>query len=319
MSNRLVSIIIVTAGKNDYIWTLLESIKKQTHPCPEVIIIDNSLSRDLKQEILNNYPGAFIYPQKENIFYCRALNVGIAQSRGDFTLCLNDDIILEPDFIKEAIQGFDIDPRIGLVSPKILRSNRKTLDSAGLLPGLAYTATERGYGAKDRGQFDKPGYVFGVNGAAAFYRRAMLEDIKEGSNYFDPVFHIFYEDLDLAWRAQRRGWKGYYLPCAVAYHIRGGTVRSRDGIDKPFARRYLNDDLHADLIKNRYLTVIKNESFWGLVAHLPFLLLYDVVIWVHILMFKPRLVKKIFRNLRYLKAAFAKRGLGHEKASEHLY
>jgi len=319
MSNRLVSIIIVTAGKNNYIRQLLDSIAKQAYRYFEVIIIDNSLNDSVSKEVVVDYPSVRIYPQKENTFYCQALNLGIAQSRGDFILCLNDDVILESNFIEEAIKGFDISRRIGMVSPKILRGDRNTLDSTGLLLGLAYTATERGYGIKDRGQFEKPGYVFGVNGAVAFYRRTMLEDIKEGSNYFDSDFHMFYEDLDLAWRAKRGGWRGYYLPSAIVYHVRGGTARGNSGIDKAFARSYLNDNLHADLIKNRYLAIIKNASFWGFLLHLPFVFLYDVIVWVYVLIFKLRVAKKIFSNLGYLKTAFTKRGLKHEKAAEYIH
>jgi len=135
----------------------------------------------------------------------------------------------------------------------------------------------------------------------------MLEDIREDGNYFDPDFRIFYEDLDLAWRAERRGWRGYYMPGAVAYHIRGGTVRISGGAGRPFARRYLSDCLHADLIKNRYLAIIKNEFPGKFIVHLPLMLLYDFTMWAYILIFKPRLIKKIFGNLKYLKAAFIKR------------
>ncbi len=307
MSNRLVSIIVVTAGKKDYIWGVLGSVKKQTYPFLETIVIANSLNANLGKEILKSYPLARLYQSQENIFYCGALNLGIKQSKGDFILCLNDDITLEPDFITKALGGFYIGRKIGMVSPKILRSDKKTVDSAGLLLGLAYTAVERGYGTKDRGQFDKPGYIFGVNGAAAFYRREMLEDIREDGNYFDPDFRIFYEDLDLAWRAERRGWRGYYMPGAVAYHIRGGTVRASGGAGRPFARRYLADRLQTDLIKNRYLAIIRNESPLKFIAHLPLMLLYDFTVWAYILMFNPRLIKKIVGDLKYLKAAFIRR------------
>jgi GT2 family glycosyltransferase len=307
MSNRLISIIIVTAGKDDYIILLLESIKRQTYPCPEVFIIDNSLNRNLGQGILKDHPFVRLYPQRENILYCQALNIGITQSRGDFILCLNDDIVLEHDFIEKAIQGFDVHPRVGMVSPKILRNDRKSIDSTGLFLGRAYTAVERGYGRKDRGQFGKPGYVFGVNGAAAFYRRAMLDDIKKDEYYFDPAFRIFYEDLDVAWRAQRRGWKGYYLPFAVAYHIRGGTVRHKSGIDKFFAGRYLEDGLLADLIKNRYLTVIRNETLAGFIVRLPFALIYDIIMWGYVLIFRPGVLRKILATPGSLKTAFSKR------------
>ncbi|MFH1199426.1 MAG: hypothetical protein V1650_04665, partial [Candidatus Omnitrophota bacterium] len=129
----------------------------------------------------------------------------------------------------------------------------------------------------------------------AFYRKEMLEDIKEDQDYFDSDFHFFYEDLDIAWRAEKKGWKGYYIPEALAYHIRGATARRSEGINKKYARRYLNDGLHLDLIKNRYLTIIKNESCLDFLLHLPFIILYDFVIWSYILVFRPQLIKFFFK------------------------
>jgi len=136
----------------------------------------------------------------------------------------------------------------------------------------------------------------------------MLEEIKEGEEYFDTDFHFFYEDLDIAWRAQRFGWKGYYVPSALAYHVRGATARKSRGKDKPFARRYLiNEELEADLIKNRYLTIIKNESFFGFLSRFLFIFLYDIVTLGYILFFRPYLAKKIIFSLKYFKSAFNKR------------
>lgn len=307
MSNRLVSIVIVTAGRGGMVFGLLDSLKGQTAPPAEVIVVDNTTGPALAGEIASRYPAVFVYPQGENTFYCRAVNTGIGKSRGDFVLCLNDDITLAADFLEKALGGFVLSPRIGLVSPKILRSDKKTIDSCGLFLGPAYTAVERGYGARDRGQFDSGGYVFGVNGAAAFYRREMLNDIAADGDYFDPQYRIFYEDMDLAWRAHRKGWWGYYLPSAVAYHARGATVRSAGDAGKPLARRYLNDELQADLVKNRYLTIVKNASCWGILAHLPALFLYDALMWMYLLIFKPRTIKKILGSLVVLGAAFARR------------
>ena len=108
-----------------------------------------------------------------------------------------------------------------MVSAKVLRADGKTIDSTGLFLSVWRTAGERGHGLIDTGRFEREEYIFGVNGAVAFYRRQMLEEIKIGQEYFDPDFHIFYEDLDMAWRAQRAGWRGYYIPQAIAYHARG--------------------------------------------------------------------------------------------------
>jgi len=306
-SNKIVSIIVVTCGANDYFKSCLNSLKAQTYPELETIVIDNSLKSNISQEILKNYPFVKLYSSQRNLFYCESLNQGINLSRGDFILCLNDDVILDTRFIEEALRGFCIESKVGMVSGKILRYDGKIIDSTGLFLSPWRTAKERGYGINDMGQFAKEGFIFGVNGAAAFYRRTMLKDLKEGGEYFDADFRFFYEDLDIAWRAKRFGWKGYYIPQALAYHLRGGTARAGSGINKPFARRYLNDNLHADLIKNRYLTIIKNEEWSDLLLSVPCILAYDLVMWTYILFFRPRQIKFFISNLKYLKSALYKR------------
>jgi GT2 family glycosyltransferase len=308
-SNELVSVIIVTTGKYEYLQPCLESVSAQTYPEFEIIIIDNLHNPLLQQKILNDFKEINLFLTPENLFYCAALNKGIEMSKGEFILCLNDDVILDKKFIDEALRGFSIDNKVGLVSGKILRFDKKTIDSTGLFLNYWRTAKERGYGCKDKGQFEKEEFIFGVNGAVAFYRKMMLEDIREGNEYFDTDFHIFYEDLDIAWRAKRFGWKGYYIPSALAYHLRGGTVRQGKGVNNKYGRRYLNNELHTDLIKNRYLAMIKNESALDFLLHLPGILLYDLIIWAYILLFKPQLIKTFLLNLKFLKAGFKKRRL----------
>ena len=308
-SKQNVSIIIATCASNDYLESCLDSISKQSHPASETIVIDNSLDHDFSRDIIARYPSVKLYSQHKNISYCEAMNLGISQSKGAFILCLNDDVILDHRFIGKALEGFFIDKNIGMVSGKILRMDRQTLDSCGLTLSCFRTAKEKGYAIKDRGQFEKPGFIFGVSGAVAFYRKAMLEAIKESKDYLDSDFRFFYEDLDVAWRANRFGWRGYYMPGAIAYHVRGGTGRKKSGINKPYARRYLNDELHSDLIKNRYLTIIKNETTLGFLLHFPCILLYDFVMWGYILFFRPELIRKFLFNTKYLKQAWYKRRL----------
>jgi len=309
MSNKRVSIIIVTCGSGGYLELCLNSIIGQTHKNFEIMVIDNSVNRDFALEISGHYPSIKLYSSPKNLFYCQALNIGIEISKGDFVLCLNDDVTLDERFIEEALKGFAINEKIGIVSGKILRSDRVTLDSTGLFLTVWRTAKERGYGIKDKGQFEREEYIFGVNGAVAFYRREMLEQIKINSEYFDTDFRIFYEDLDIAWRAHKFCWKGYYTPCAIAYHIRGGTIRQGRGIDKKYARQYLSDDLHYDLVKNRYLAIIKNEPFSSFLLHLPFIILYDIFVWGYILFFRPQLIKSIFSRQIPIVSTFRKRTL----------
>jgi GT2 family glycosyltransferase len=294
----MVSVIIVTIGAKDYIKSCLNSLLKQSYLPFEIIVIDNSSQPNFGRKIQALYPSVKLYSSQDNLFYAVALNKGIGSSQGEFILCLNDDVILDKDFIRAALNGFLIHEKIGMVSGKVSRINGKILDSTGLMLTVWRTAKERGFGKADRGQFERAGFIFGVNGAAAFYRRKMLEEIKERNGYFDSDFRMFYEDVDVSWRAHKKGWRAYYIPDALAYHVRGGSFRPDSGIDKAIARRFLDDNLHYELIKNRYLTVFKNESFLGFLLHIIPILIYDLVAWAYILFFQPKVITLFFSKLK---------------------
>jgi len=309
----MVSVIIVTLNVQERLIPCLNSVIGQTYAPGEVVVINNAQDTIPADKFSGYKVPVRLFNAPRNLFYCEALNEGIRITNGEFVLCLNDDVTLDPGFIEEGLKGFYKHPKICMVSGKLMRSDKKTIDSTGLFISIWRTAQERGYGAKDKGQFEKEEYIFGVNGAAAFYRRKMLEDVRENEDYFDPGYRIFYEDLDISWRAQRQGWKGYYLPRAVAYHIRGATVRKKEGFGKPFARAFLNDELHLDLIKNRYFTIIRNETFVGFILHLPFILIYEFLSWGYILIFNPSLLNKFLTKVSYLKSALSKRTSGYKK------
>ncbi len=306
-SNEIVSVIIATRNIGGYLFLCLDSLKRQSYQTLEIIVIDNTLDHEFSKKVVKEHPEAKLYSSANALSYCESINKGIRVSHGRYLLCLNDDVTLDERFIEKALAGFDIDAKIGMVSGKILRKDAITIDSAGLFLSLWRSPRERGYGFKDKGQFNKEGYIFGVNGAAAFYRKQMLEATKVNSEYLDEDYHFFYEDLDVAWRARLLGWECYYIPEAVAYHIRGASVRQNAGINKPYARRYLKNELHLDLLKNRYLTLIKNERVIAFILHLPFILAYDVLAWAYVLFFRPVLMIKSFPVLKYMGRALNKR------------
>ena len=296
--NILVSIVIVTSGSRDYLWHCLDSVMRQSYSNLEIIVIDNSLDANFSAKIRVSFPFIKLYSNSQNLYYGVSLNKGIGLSHGEFVLCLNDDVVLNQDFICQALEGFLVSDNVGMVSGKILRMDGLTLDSTGLFLSFWYSAKERGYGRIDVGKFEKPGFIFGVSGSAAFYRKKMLEDIKQGQDYFDPNFRMFYEDLDISWRANNRRWKAYYIPAAKVFHVRGGSFRPENGLNKPIARKYLNDELHSDLIKNRYLTISKNATCVAFFMHLVPIIFYDFCAWGYVLFFRTKVVKIFLRNLK---------------------
>lgn len=105
-SNKIVSIVIVTGGIKDYLESCLDSLENQTYTNLEVIVIDNSLNQNFSRKSAGHRRPVKLYSEPKNLFYAGALNKGINLSRGEFILCLNDDVILDRQFIQEALRGF---------------------------------------------------------------------------------------------------------------------------------------------------------------------------------------------------------------------
>ncbi|MBU9888716.1 MAG: glycosyltransferase [Candidatus Omnitrophica bacterium] len=296
MTEALVSVIVPTCGIRDHYIPCLNALSRQTHQPLEMIVVNNALDPALTRKVKEICPSATVHVPPQNLYYGPAINKGIESSRAEYLLCLNDDVFLKKDFIEKALRGFFADEHVGAVTGKLLRPDQKTVDSTGIFMNPWYGVHERGYGQTDRGQFDKPGFVFGSGGAAAFYRRRMLDELREKGGWFDARFKMFFEDLDLAWRAQKRGWKTRYVPEAVAYHVRGGSARVRGGEGKKRPWRFLSDELLVNLIKNRYRMILKNETALCFLPRLLPVLLYEIYTAAYLLFCRPRVLPKFLEG-----------------------
>ncbi|MFA5200352.1 MAG: hypothetical protein WC442_05560, partial [Candidatus Omnitrophota bacterium] len=73
------------------------------------------------------------------------------------------------------------------------------------------------------------------------------------------------------------------------------SFRPDAGKDKAIARRYLNSQLHLELIKNRHLTILKNESFFGFLLHFIPILAYDACVLIYILISRPKEIRSVLK------------------------
>jgi len=308
VSGARVSVIVLSWNSREFLEGCLASVLAQTHPDVELIVVDNASDDDSAQFVRERFPSALLIENAVNTGFCAGNNIGLKRAHGAYILFLNADAVLEPTYLEKALERFASHERAGSVAGKVLRFDRRTLDTTGQILTRSRRVKERGYGEPDSGQYERPGDVFSVCGAAALYRREAIDDVSVDGEFFDEDFFAFGEDFDAGWRARRLGWACLYEPSAVAAHYRGGTqaVRGVTGRKRlEMTRR--PPHIQAHIVKNRYLAMIKNETPGSFLANLPFILAWDIALWVWLAIFSPATILMIWRHRGLFRRAFAKR------------
>ena len=221
------------------------------------------------------------------------------ESKGEYILCLNQDIVLDKDFIKNAVEAMKMGEKIGAVQGKLLKIQNPIIDTTGLLMFKNRRVVARGQGEKDKGQYKK-GEVFGVDGAAPLYRRKALEDIKVNNEYFDKDFFMYKEDVDLAWRLQLYGWKIIYQPKAIAYHPRtAGEKAVKNYVSIAIERRKLSEFAKYHSFKNDRLMRIKNELLGLFFRDFCRIIIKEIAAWAYVIFFEKyawKAIKELFKQ-----------------------
>lgn len=200
----------------------------------DILFIDNNSSDDSVNQFIdykNRHPkeNIFIIQNNKNFGFAGGINIGLRHSikyKYDATVLLNPDATADKDWIKHLSSELYTDKTCGIATGVMLKNNKKTIDSTGDL----YT-TWGLPGPRNRDEtLDKipktPHEVFGATGGGVIYRNSMLQEI----GLLDEVFFMYYEDVDISFRAQLSGWKVRFTPKAIAYHKVGASSQKVPGL-----------------------------------------------------------------------------------------
>ncbi len=258
-SSGLLSVVVVNWNSCADLHECLSSLARQSHPELEVIVVDNGSHDGSVSMVRSDFDSVVLLEQHDNLGFAEACNIGIDASHAAWVCMLNNDTVADDDWAKAmAAAARDAAPDCGMLQSLMLYKSRpRIINSTGVELSVTGGGRDRSEGSP-RGDDETAADIFCPTAGAAAYRRSMLDAVRTAHGYFDRRHFMYYEDMDLGWRARLAGWSARYVPEAIVHHVWHGS-----------SHRHGNDWLRKISRTNRLRMLLKNASWQLLLRTTP--------------------------------------------------
>ena len=195
----------------------LESLKRATYPELHVVVVDNGSTDGSPEKLSEKFPEIPLLKLPSNKGYGAGNNTGIrfAMRKGyNYLLILNNDVVVDPEFLEPMVQAMQTQPSVGVVTCKAFFQSD---------PARIYTTAGRFSKARCSGiprstcRVDEDGDASYISGCIMLVNRKVF-DI---AGFFDERFFMYFEDVEFSRRILER-FRIYYVAQGKVYHKSGG-------------------------------------------------------------------------------------------------
>ena len=260
MNPNQVSVIILTYNQRDRTIKCLTSLVSARVSSFQILLWDNGSSDGTVEATKEAYPKVLTHYHPTNLGVASGRNaaaeMAIKLFDPSYLLFLDNDMILEPDFVGALLDPLIEDTKIGQTQAKLrFMHDRQRLNDAGgaKINFMLWQVTPVGFGEIDHGQYDTLKKCISCGGAMM-----VRTDVFKQLEGFDSVFDPFGpEDLDFSLRLQEAGYTALYVPRAVAYHAVSHTFG--EGYTEDYARHKF---CHWYLFMRRHALLYQKLGFF---------------------------------------------------------
>ena len=219
--------------------TVLEAVRFDRHHCYEVMVIDDCSTDNSLEILADEFPEVRTEQTPQNLGFQEANNYAVKLAESKIVMPMNNDIKLDPKALHYLAQHFD-NKDIFAVSGKIFAFDQTTF-----LYGNRGGYFHKGhFHLYEKPPEDDSQTLFACGGAFMVNRQKYL-----ALGGFDSMYHpLYYEEIDLSYRALKRGWKVHYEPQSIAYHKVQATITRQEKLRR----------ISLISARNNYLFVWKN-------------------------------------------------------------
>jgi GT2 family glycosyltransferase len=218
-SPRVIIIVLNWNGRDDTL-ACLASLSELDYPSYELVVVDNGSSDDSVPAIRASFPRVTLVETGENLGYVGGNNLGLEYAqvaRADYTLLLNNDTEVAPDFVRILVDAAQAKPAIGIAGPTIYYYERPDViwSAGGAIDWQRGSTQMVGLNERDVGQFGQmPRAVDFLAGCAMLVRHTVLERVGP----LDERFFAYYEETEWCVRVKRAGFEIAHVPLARIWH-----------------------------------------------------------------------------------------------------
>ena len=285
-----ITLIITNWNGKDLLRECLPSILKavdfDSKRSYEIMVVDDFSSDDSLKILEEEFPEVTRLKTPFNMGFQRANNHGIEQARSKLVMPINNDIKLDEDALFFLAEHFKKE-NVFSVSGKFFGFDGKTFlygNRGGYFRNGHFYLYEKD--ADDVSQT-----LFACGGAFMVDRKRYLE-----LGGFDNLYHpLYYEEIDLSYRALKRGWEVHYEPKSIAYHKVQSTITKQEK----------KRSIELISARNNYLFVWKNILDTSLT--LQFILFIPLFLIRDLFKLKSRFWVAFFMALKRMPAALKSR------------
>ena len=274
----LISVILVSYNTAQISIEALSSLfASQGDFTLEVFVVDNASKDNSASIIKNAYPNINLIENKINVGFGRANNQALSLVNGDFVLLLNTDAFVEVNTLQKTLEYMQTQPKCGILGVKLLSRDGE------LQPSCRYFPTPFNIFANRVGLsrlLPNIKLVDDVSWDSTITQECdwvpgcyylMRKKVIEQQGLFDPIYFLYYEEVDHCFAVKKAGWQVIYFSDASVVHIGGESAKSVGKITT--SGRQLNKlQVESELIYFR-----KNHGLLTCMSHLFLIMLADGV------------------------------------------
>ncbi|MEK6758638.1 MAG: glycosyltransferase [Deltaproteobacteria bacterium] len=188
----------------------------------EVIVVDNGSTDDgyaLLEKTLGGCVNVTLLRSEKNLGFAGGCNLAVEAAKGRYLVFLNNDTLVPRNWLSGLVLRAS-ETEAGIIGTKMCFADGEgCINNAGSYLTSRGDAGDIGFGEKDEGQYDYPRDVFAACGGNMLVKREVIDAV----GAFDERFFVYYEDIDLCYRARLAGFRVRYFPCPSIVHYHAQT------------------------------------------------------------------------------------------------